>query len=110
MRRTAALYELFNMKQYMSVQAEVLQNVARHFGACEIRNINDFLASPNGIFAMKAYRQILINKYGRDENNKNNPNTDKDEGFYADEVSRNKLVSLLTNDILMLYNKERNNA
>jgi hypothetical protein len=110
MCRVAALYELFNMKQYMTVQSEVLQNVARHFGISEIRNLNSFLASPQGQFAMKAYRNVLLNKYGSDEANKNNPNTDKDIGFYGDQSSRDKLVQELTSDILVLYNKEHTNA
>ena len=104
------LYELFVMKDYLQVQADVLHNLARHFGHSEIRNINNFVMSPEGKFAMKAYRRILIDKYGEDASKPNNPNTDVDPGFRGDDKAREKLVSQITNDIIIMYNKEKKNV
>jgi hypothetical protein len=110
MRSVVKLYELFVMKSYMQVQAEVLQNLASHFGHRENRNINDFLMSPEGQFAMKAYRSILIDKYGEDPSKPNSPNTDVDPGFGNDMNARQELVSKLTSDIIIMYNKENRNV
>ena len=108
-RRLKKLYELFIMKNYMSVQSEVLQNLSRHFGNNETYNMNSFLSSPIGQFCMKAYRDILIDKYGRDTSKPNsmNPNTDTDAGFFGlDQKAREDLVNSITNDIVIKYNKE----
>lgn len=105
------IYELFVMRDYLQVQSEVLQNLARHFGHSEIRNINNFVISPPGKFAMNAFRKILIDKYGEDASKPNNPNTDIDPGFFSvDSEAREKLVAQLTNDIIILYNKEQKNV
>ena len=111
MRSVAMLYELFVMKNYMGVQSEVLQNLARHFGHSEIRNINNFVSSPAGQFAMKAYRKLLIDKYGEDPDKPRNPNTDTDPGFSGRDVAaRDKLVRDITSSIIILYNKEHGNG
>ena len=111
MRSVAKLYELFVMKNYMTVQADVLQNLARHFGHSELRNINDFVTSPEGQFSMKAYRKVLIDKYGEDPSKPRNPNTDIDPGFSgSDPSAREKLVSDITHSIIILYNKEHGNG
>lgn len=105
------LYELFVMRDYLQVQADVLQNLARHFGHSEIRNINNFVMSPEGKFAMKAFRRILVDKYGEDPSKPNSPNTDVDPGFFGvDDGAREKLVAQLTNDIIIMYNKENKNV
>lgn len=111
MRSVAKLYELFVMKNYMQVQAEVLQNLARHFGHSEIRNINSFVTSPEGQFAMKAYRNVLIDKYGEDVIKPHSPNTDSDPGFFGNDVSaREKLVRDITHNIIIMYQKEHGNG
>lgn len=111
MNSIAKLYELFVMKNYMQVQAEVLQNLARHFGHSEIRNINAFVSSPPGQFAMKAFRKLLIDKYGEDPSKPSSPNTDTDPGFFgSDAAAREELVSKITSDIIIMYNKENRNV
>ena len=111
MRSVAKLYELFVMKNYMQVQAEVLQNLARHYGHHENKNINDFVTSPEGQFAMKAFRRLLIDKYGEDPSKPNSPNTDVDAGFFGtDMTAREELVSKITSDIIIMYNKENRNV
>jgi hypothetical protein len=99
------------MKDYLQVQAEVLQNLARHFGHSETRNINSFVSSPEGQYAMKAFRKILIDKYGKDPSKPNSPNTDTDPGFLGnDAISREKLVNNITSDIIIMHNKENRNV
>lgn len=111
MHSVAKLYELFVMKNYLQTQADVLQNLARHFGHSEIRNINNFVTSPEGQFAMKAYRKMLIDKYGEDPSKPNSPNTDNDPGFLgSDPQARENLVRKITSDIIILYNKEHGNV
>jgi hypothetical protein len=111
MHSVAKLYELFVMKNYMQVQSDVLQNLARHFGYSEIRNINSFLSSTEGQFAMKMFRKILIDKYGEDPSKPNSPNTDNDPGFLgSDPQAKENLVRKITSDIIIMYNKEHGNG
>lgn len=94
------LTELYAMKNFNTAQVHVLQQVMRQLGV-STEDVSKFLTTPKGQMTMKAFRALLISKFGAESTGM--PHTDEVThlGFnVANQEAHQQLVKELSQELL----------